>query len=96
MRRAILSVSSEFITEFLKSVKKPAPKFRYIRAVENILPSDVEVVALHPGMSAGTIEILLESELFDDVREGKKYPYLLSPVLQVEYVEDNDNEWSDK
>ena len=85
MPQAILQVSPEWFTGMLKSVKEGETR-RY-DVIENALPSDARVVTVWTDGrdQSATINIILESEAFPEIEEGKDLPFLDPPCFQIYY-----------
>jgi len=85
MRRATLRLSDEFFAEFLKGQKEELP--RYFDVIENPLPGDAKFIRAYYQQTTNRFEILIESEDFEDIKDGLPYPNLTEPTLRVKYEE---------
>lgn len=77
MKAAILQILDCVIVEIMKGLSKSYNGI--YRITENGLPTDAVVIS-YEQKKDGTIEILLKSETFKDIKDGN-YPILESPVL---------------
>ena len=79
MRRAILLMTDQFVMNFLKATLTTDREMMAI--VKHGLPDDVKIVRFgYDGV--GTLRLMLESEEFDDIEDGKEYPELPYPVFK--------------
>lgn len=85
MRRAILQLSDDFFVELLKGQKDGLPRF--FDVVENPLPDDAKFIRAHYRQTTNGFELLIESEDFEDIKDGLPYPNLTMPIFRVKYFD---------
>jgi len=79
MKRAVLILSDRLLTDFLKGFSS-GDEYS-LKIIKNQLPSDSKIIrAGHDAQ--GNICLVLESEEFEDILEGCKYPELEPPIIQ--------------
>lgn len=84
MKRAILQFSSELLLNFCKGEE------HHFKAIENVLPKDAKYImafesnprSFNGEMRCGIINIVCESEAFEDIQIGKLMPILGIPVIK--------------
>lgn len=88
MKGAILRLGADLWLTMLGPFKESP--FTSVRCVENAIPPDARVVSAWTDDDAGyaVLNVLLESDHFDDVPHGGAYPVLATPVLETEVHEE--------
>lgn len=83
MKRAVLVLSDYLVTSILKASLSTDRKITSV--IKNALPDDVKIIRIGHDIN-GTLRIILESEEFEDIQDGKPYPILLAPHIKVETI----------
>lgn len=83
MRRAVFIITDDILIDFLSYVKDPNTFKKTWSVIKNPLPDDVEPVKSYIG-NFGNINIVLQSDSFEDIESGELFPILKPPVFHVE------------
>lgn len=87
MRVATLDLTPELFVEFAKACKNGPPR-RFI-VKDNPLPEDAKIIRVRLSLLhyPETLQLLIESESFEDVAKGTRPPELPQVVFSTQYDE---------
>ena len=90
MKRAIFQITDCLLVHMFKAFQKQDDKWRVFRVKGNALPDDAKPIRCWPCQD-GVIEILIESESFEDIKQGDSYPTLPCVLFEVQTGKDEIN-----
>lgn len=85
MKRAILKITDRYLMDLLSTMKSSYHGNCSVR--ENALPKDARIVRVSYD-DHSILNVLLESEEFEAVEDGQRYPVLPTPIMEFVLVKE--------
>lgn len=80
MRARIIRITKDFLIHQMKQ-----PTGTFIKIVESGLPRDSRVISISDSLRDGIIDVLVESQEFDNISEGGIFPFHNNPGIYTIY-----------